>query len=216
MGLLKPKRSLSLISAATYHWTCWPRDLDICVLGWTAWTSPSTTVRERGLEGGKEGEFGMGSCPSDEALWVRVGWNQASTLGWPPKCQLGCLAPVLCQHPMPLGIFWRGFWEARQLPIWHRELHCSSGSGGILGWAGESELDSMGLEVPAAPALNLNLSNEVHGWSFLDWMGYIEEKTWVARGGVWRPQYCGQEAGPSTSHASSWPSHLLLPGPQGL
>ena len=60
MGLLEPKRSLSLISAATYHWTCWPRDLDICVLVWTAWTSPSTAGRERGLEGGKEGEVGDG------------------------------------------------------------------------------------------------------------------------------------------------------------
>lgn len=59
----------------------------------------------------------------------------------------------------------------------HTELHRSSGSGGILGRAGESELDSVELEAPAAPALTLNLSNEVPAWSFLDPVGYIKEKT---------------------------------------
>lgn len=65
--------------------------------------------------------------------------------------QLDFLALALGQHPMLLGRKRKHFGKSSilgsQTAVYlARELHCSSGSGGIPGQAGESELKSMGLE----------------------------------------------------------------------
>lgn len=136
-----------------------------------------------------------------------------------PLTQLDCVALALCQHPTPLGTFWRAFWEAEQLPTWQK---CSTAPLGL----GESEAGQVSLSWPPWDSKHplpqhwiSALSKEVHGWSFLDPVGYLEEKTRVAcsPSGCVEATAPGQEARPLSSPASSWPGHLFrFPGPQLL
>lgn len=111
--------------------------------------------RETWKEERKWGQ-GVGSCPSDEVC-------ESELAGTRHQHQVGHAidAAGLCgSSPAPAPHASRhileGILGSRAAAHLTEVLHCSSGSGRIRGQAGESELASVGLEAPPAPALNLS------------------------------------------------------------
>lgn len=86
----------------------------------------------------------MNQCWREPCISTRLAMQMA---------QLDFLALALGQHPMLLGR--EGHLGSQAAVLLARELHCSSGSGGVQGQAGESELKSMVLEAPFPQILPL-------------------------------------------------------------